>query len=171
MPDKLDEGERHTRRLWPILAAPGVFWLIALFLVPFYAVMAVAFSGVIDIYGEPIPAWNPLDWQFATFQDVLTDSISGAFQAVWLRTFYYCFWALIICVVDRIPGRVLHRPVGREASWSHPGSHPGAVVDQLHHPDAGLDQPLARRRVRQRLPGIVRDRARSNGCRATRSRS
>ena len=70
---------------------------------PFYAVMAVAFSGVIDIYGEPIPAWNPLDWQFATFRQVLNDSISGAFQAVWLRTFYYCFWALIICVVIGYP--------------------------------------------------------------------
>jgi ABC-type spermidine/putrescine transport system permease subunit I len=98
-----EDGDRRTRRLWPILAAPGVFWLIALFLVPFYAVMAVAFSGVIDIYGEPIPAWNPLDWQFATFQNVVTDSISGSFQAVWVRTAYYCLWALLICVVVGYP--------------------------------------------------------------------
>jgi len=103
VPDKRQDGERATRRLWPLLAAPGVFWLIALFLVPFYAVMAVAFSGVIDIYGEPIPAWNPLDWQFETFKTVLTDSISGSFQAVWLRTFYYCFWALLICVAIGYP--------------------------------------------------------------------
>ena len=60
--------DRATRRLWPALALPGTFWLIALFLVPFYAVMAVAFSGHINIFGEPIPAWNPLDWEFATFQ-------------------------------------------------------------------------------------------------------
>ena len=103
MPDKHDDADRGTRRLWPILAAPGVLWLLALFLVPFYAVMAVAFSGVIDIYGEPIPAWNPLDWQFATFRGVLTDSISGSFQAVWLRTAYYSFWALLICVAVGYP--------------------------------------------------------------------
>jgi ABC-type spermidine/putrescine transport system permease subunit I len=89
--------------LWPLLAAPGVFWLLALFVVPFYAVMAVAFSGTIDIYGEPIPAWNPLDWQFHTFTDVLTDSLSGSFQAVWVRTGVYCLWALLICVLVGYP--------------------------------------------------------------------
>ena len=47
---------RATRRLWPALALPGTLWLIALFLVPIYAVMAVAFSGSINIFGEPIPA-------------------------------------------------------------------------------------------------------------------
>ena len=40
---------------------------------PFYAVMAVAFSGNINIFSEPIPAWNPLDWEFATFKQVVTE--------------------------------------------------------------------------------------------------
>jgi ABC-type spermidine/putrescine transport system permease subunit I len=86
-----------TRRLWPILAAPGTLWLIALFVVPFYAVMAVAFSGSINIYGEPIPAWNPLDWDFATFNGVVVDSVNGIFTDVWIRTAMYSFWALVIC--------------------------------------------------------------------------
>jgi ABC-type spermidine/putrescine transport system permease subunit I len=103
VPDKAGGHERVTRRLWPLLAAPGVFWLVALFVVPFYAVMAVAFSGTIDIYGEPIPAWNPLDWQFATFAGVVSDSVSGPFQAVWVRTGIYCLWALVICVVVGYP--------------------------------------------------------------------
>ena len=47
---------------------------------PFYAVMAVAFSGNINLFGEPIPAWNPLDWQFATFTQVVSDSVSGPLQ-------------------------------------------------------------------------------------------
>ena len=51
-------------RRWPCRAP---FWLVALFVVPFYAIMAVAFSGYINVFGEPIPAWNPLDWDFATF--------------------------------------------------------------------------------------------------------
>jgi spermidine/putrescine transport system permease protein len=84
--------------LWPALALPGTLWLVALFLVPIYAVMAVAFSGTINLFGEPIPAWNPLDWQFATFNDVVTESISGAYRAVWVRTAIYTVFALVICV-------------------------------------------------------------------------
>jgi ABC-type spermidine/putrescine transport system permease subunit I len=90
--------ERATRRLWPALALPGTLWLVALFLVPIYAVMAVAFSGNINIFGEPLPAWNPLDWQFATFNEVVRESISGSYRAVWIRTAIYTVCALVICV-------------------------------------------------------------------------
>ena len=94
---------RATRWLWPALALPGTFWLVALFLVPFYAVMAVAFGGSTNIFGEPIPAWNPLDWQFATFGQVLSDSVSGPYRAVWLRTALYTGSALLICVLVGYP--------------------------------------------------------------------
>jgi ABC-type spermidine/putrescine transport system permease subunit I len=94
---------RATRRLWPALALPGTLWLIALFLVPIYAVMAVAFSGSINLFGEPIPAWNPLDWTFVTFNQVFADSISGPYRDVWIRTATYTFWALLICVVVGYP--------------------------------------------------------------------
>jgi ABC-type spermidine/putrescine transport system permease subunit I len=90
--------DRATRRLWPALALPGTLWLVALFLVPIYAVMAVAFSGNINLFGEPIPAWNPLDWQFATFNEVVRESISGSYRAVWTRTAVYTACALVICV-------------------------------------------------------------------------
>lgn len=103
MPDTDLRHDRATRRLWPALALPGTFWLIALFVVPFYAVMAVAFSGTINIYGEPIPAWNPLHWEFSTFNTVVQDSISGPYREVWRRTAEYCFWALIICVAVGYP--------------------------------------------------------------------
>ena len=89
--------------MWPALALPGTVWLIALFLVPFYAVMAVAFSGYINVFGEPIPAWNPLNWQFDTFQQVVTESVSGEYQTVWVRTGIYTLLALAICVVVGYP--------------------------------------------------------------------
>jgi ABC-type spermidine/putrescine transport system permease subunit I len=98
VPDAKTGHDRVTKRLWPALALPGTLWLIALFLVPFYAVMAVAFSGNINIFGEPVPAWNPLDWQFETFRLVLSESISGTYQPVWIRTALYTFWALVICI-------------------------------------------------------------------------
>jgi ABC-type spermidine/putrescine transport system permease subunit I len=98
VPERKTGHDRVTQRLWPTLAAPGVLWLFALFLVPFYAVMAVAFSGTIDIFGQPIPAWNPFNWQFGTFTGVVRESISGDYRESWLRTGYYSFWALVICV-------------------------------------------------------------------------
>jgi ABC-type spermidine/putrescine transport system permease subunit I len=95
--------DRATRRLWPALALPGTFWLIALFLIPIYAVMAVAFSGSINIFGEPVPAWNPLDWKYGTFRQVISDSVSGPYQEVWIRTGVYSLLALAICVVIGYP--------------------------------------------------------------------
>lgn len=103
MADPTADRDRATRRLWPALALPGTFWLVALFLVPFYAVMAVAFGGSTNIFGEPIPAWNPLDWQFATFAEVLSDSVSGPYRAVWVRTALYTGGALLICVAVGYP--------------------------------------------------------------------
>jgi spermidine/putrescine transport system permease protein len=101
--DRQTTHERATRRLWPALALPGTVWLIALFVVPTYAVMAVAFSGYINVFGEPIPAWNPLDWQFTTFLDVLSESISGTYREVWIRTGLYTVLSLAICVVVGYP--------------------------------------------------------------------
>lgn len=103
MADPPVDHRRVTRRLWPALALPGTLWLVALFLVPVYAVMAVAFSGNINLFGEPIPAWSPLDWQFATFTQVLSDSVSGPYRAVWLRTALYTGSALLICIAVGYP--------------------------------------------------------------------
>lgn len=103
MPDQARGQDRATRRLWPTLALPGTVWLIALFLVPFYAVMAVAFSGSIDIFGQPIPVWNPLNWDFSTFNQVVTASVTGEFQPVWIRTAIYTVVALGICVAVGYP--------------------------------------------------------------------
>jgi ABC-type spermidine/putrescine transport system permease subunit I len=101
--DSPADHRRTTRRLWPALALPGTLWLVALFLVPVYAVMAVAFSGNINLFGEPIPAWSPLDWQFTTFTQVLTESVSGSYRAVWLRTATYTGIALLICALVGYP--------------------------------------------------------------------
>lgn len=89
--------------MWPVLALPGTLWLIALFLVPFYAVMAVAFSGSINVFGEPIPAWNPFQWQLDTFTSVLSASVTGEYRSVWIRTGVYTALALSVCVAVGYP--------------------------------------------------------------------
>jgi ABC-type spermidine/putrescine transport system permease subunit I len=97
---RFDHG---TRRLWPIFAAPGTLWLILLFVVPFYGIFAVAFGGVNFVFNTPIPAWNPLHWQFTLFGQVVEASLTGQFSGVWLRTFEYVFASLVVCVAVGYP--------------------------------------------------------------------
>ena len=51
----------HSRWTWRLLALPGVAWLSIFFLVAFYAVVCVAFGNE-NTLSEPVPFWNPLDW-------------------------------------------------------------------------------------------------------------
>jgi len=53
----------YRRWLWPSFSFPGVLWLIVLFVVPFYAVLAVSLGTVDPILFQPVPIWNPLEWR------------------------------------------------------------------------------------------------------------
>ena len=92
-----------TRFLWPSLAVPGTAWLVALFVVPFYGIMAVAFSSQLDILGQPIPAWNPLDWDFTVMGQVIEQSFDGAYRSAWEHTFVYTALAMSLCVLVGYP--------------------------------------------------------------------
>ena len=97
------QRDRSTRFLWPSLAIPGTVWLIVLFVVPFYGIMAIAFSDGFDILGQPIPAWNPLTWNFAVMGDVIEQSITGFYQSAWINTFAYSAVAMAICILVGYP--------------------------------------------------------------------
>ncbi|HVM83608.1 MAG TPA: ABC transporter permease, partial [Candidatus Binatia bacterium] len=76
-------------------AVPGVLWLILLFLVPFYAVIGVAFGGVDPIFMNAVPNWNPADWQFDSMLTTLGGFLPGnQYWAVLLRTTVYVALAL-----------------------------------------------------------------------------
>ena len=67
-----------TRRwFWPSFAFPGAIWLVLFFLVPTYAVVAVAFGTVDPIFQQPVPIWNPLHWQFGGMRSVLSGLLFG----------------------------------------------------------------------------------------------
>jgi spermidine/putrescine transport system permease protein len=89
--------------LWPALAAPGVVWLIALFVVPFYGIMAVAFGRLDPIFGNAVPVWNPLEWDFTSFGNVLERVLTAELGRVFLRTFLYVVAALAICFLIGYP--------------------------------------------------------------------
>jgi spermidine/putrescine transport system permease protein len=94
-----------TRRwFWPSFALPGAAWLVLLFLVPTYAVVAVAFGTVDPIFQNPVPIWNPLHWQFSTMRSVLADLEPGrVFWIVFVRTFAYVAISLAGCLAIGYP--------------------------------------------------------------------
>jgi ABC-type spermidine/putrescine transport system permease subunit I len=81
------------RWLWPGFALPGVVWLIILFVTPLYAIMAMAMGTSDPVFGDTLPVWNPLRWDFATFGDVLGELFTGQLGVVFLRTLVYVFVA------------------------------------------------------------------------------
>ena len=95
-------GQR--RWYYPALAAPGIIWLILLFVLPFYAIAAVAFGTRDQIFALPIPAWNPLEWQFDTFTSTASEFLtSGGIQAQFIRTIVYVVVSVSICLVVGYP--------------------------------------------------------------------
>ena len=94
------------QRAWhyPALAAPGIVWLLLLFIAPFYAIAAVAFGGRDEIFALPIPAWNPLEWRFETFAETARElTVSGGLQAQFLRTCAYVAIAVGLCLLVGYP--------------------------------------------------------------------
>jgi ABC-type spermidine/putrescine transport system permease subunit I len=76
-------GSRWT---WRLVALPGVVWLSVFFLCAFYTVMAVAFGNQ-DTLSQPVPHWNPLDWNVGYILDMLRNVWHGGpFWTVSLRT-------------------------------------------------------------------------------------
>jgi ABC-type spermidine/putrescine transport system permease subunit I len=95
-------GQR--RWYYPALAAPGIAWLVLLFILPFYAIAAVAFGTRDQIFALPIPAWNPLEWQFDTFRSTSAGLFSSTgLQAQFLRTLVYVTISVAICLVVGYP--------------------------------------------------------------------
>ena len=108
----------YRRWLWPGFALPGVVWLIVLFVVPFYAVVAVAFGTVDPILSQPVPIWNPLEWNAGWMLEVL-DRLApgGSFWDVAVRTIEYVAVALGLSLLIGYPvAYYIARHAGRTKS-------------------------------------------------------
>ena len=93
----------HRNAFWGVLSLPGVAWLLALFVVPFYAVAAVAFGRVDPILRTADPVWSPLAWKFSAFGKVLDRIFGGDLGGVVVRTFAYVGGALALCCLVGYP--------------------------------------------------------------------
>jgi spermidine/putrescine transport system permease protein len=104
MPTPSGDIVGQRRWYWPAFAAPGLIWLVLLFLTPFYAIMAVAFGGIDQIFAAPVPAWNPADWSFTNFGAVLREILSGGqLQTVFERTIVYIVISVAACITIGYP--------------------------------------------------------------------
>src|SRR5580698_5373742 len=105
MAGRNDTYDRRNRGLWIGLATPGVIWLIVLFVVPFYVMLAVAGGGVNEFFQTVVPIWNPLHWSSWNFSAVWRDIFgSGAFiGSPALRTVIYTAVATAITLAIAYP--------------------------------------------------------------------
>ena len=93
-------GSRWT---WRFLALPGVAWLGIFFLVAFYAVLCVAFGNQ-DTLSQPVPFWNPLDWNTGYVVDVLRNFWEGGqFLTVSIRTLEFVAIAMALALAIGYP--------------------------------------------------------------------
>ena len=108
-------GSRWT---WRLVALPGVVWLTLFFLVAFYAVLAVAFGNQ-DTLSQPVPHWNPLEWNVGYVGDMLDNLFSGGpFWTVSLRTIEFVALAVGLSLLIGYPvAYFTARHAGRWRGW------------------------------------------------------
>ena len=108
MPTNLASGAEYAtvgqkRWVWPGFALPGVLWLILLFLVPFYAVFAIAMGQIDPILQRATPEWNPFYWDLTVMGEAFAELFGGQLGVIALRTLAYVFLASLICVLVGYP--------------------------------------------------------------------
>jgi ABC-type spermidine/putrescine transport system permease subunit I len=101
-----DRGWRgRTSLVWPLLALPGTLWVALLFVAPLYVVLAILFGGVDPILRQPVPVWNPVEWDVTQLRFVW-DHIAGAdafFRPALVRTVVYVGLASLLCLLMAYP--------------------------------------------------------------------
>jgi ABC-type spermidine/putrescine transport system permease subunit I len=87
------------------LAAPGIIWLAVLFIVPFYAVLAIAMGKLDVLFESPVPVWNPLQWSSENVIDVWHDLFGSAAFAgpIVVRTIAYVAIAAALSLLIAYP--------------------------------------------------------------------
>jgi spermidine/putrescine transport system permease protein len=97
---------RGRRNLfWVALAAPGMLWLVLLFIVPFYAVLAIAMGQLNRLYETPVAVWNPFGWSLANVISVGKDIAGSTSFAgpIIVRTIVYVAVASLLCLLIGYP--------------------------------------------------------------------
>jgi len=95
---------RYPRWFWAAFGAPGLVWVALFFVIPVYTILAIAMGQPDPIFQDPIPEWNPLQWDVGAFETVFSGFGPGeAFYVVFLRTFAYVAIALALSLAIGYP--------------------------------------------------------------------
>ena len=130
-------------------SAPGLLFLGVFFLVAFYAVVAVGMGNVTTLF-EPVPHWNPLDWNVgyllagarATSRPAARRGRSSCGRSL------YVVVAMTLSLLIGYPvAYYAARHAGRWRGLDPRAARP-AVLDHLPHADVRLDEPARVRRLR-----------------------
>jgi spermidine/putrescine transport system permease protein len=104
MPTPTGSVVGQQRWYYPAMAVPGIVWLLVLFVLPFYAIAAVAFGGLDPIFGGTAPTWNPLEWDFTAFRAVIEEIVSGGpARVLFIRTLVYISISVTLCLLVGYP--------------------------------------------------------------------
>jgi len=97
--------EKKKNGFWIALAAPGIIWLVLLFVVPFYAVLAIAMGKLDQLFESPVAVWNPFAWSSENVIDVSRDLVGSAAFAgpIVVRTVVYVAIASLLCLLIGYP--------------------------------------------------------------------
>jgi ABC-type spermidine/putrescine transport system permease subunit I len=100
-----DRRAQPTRLFWVLLALPGILWLAVLFIVPFYAVLAMGEGKLNVLYESPVAVYNPLHWSSANLSNVMHDLFgAGSFAGpIALRTIIYVALASALSLLIGYP--------------------------------------------------------------------
>src|SRR6185436_11519426 len=96
--------QESNTRLWMVLAAPGIGWLLLFFLAPLYVVLAIVFGQIDPLFRTAVPVWNPLEWNGDQFTYVLTRiGPGGVYFPALVRTVIYVGAASVLCLAIAFP--------------------------------------------------------------------
>ncbi len=95
------EGAQLPRWYWPSFTAPGLIWLLVMFVLPFYVVVSVAFGTVDPLFRTPLPVYQPWWWSFSTFSTTLQKFYVGhhIYLGPFVRTLEYVALSSLLCLV------------------------------------------------------------------------
>lgn len=106
------------RWIWRVVSAPGLLFLGVFFLVAFYTVVAVGMGNVTTLF-EPVPYWNPLDWNVGYITQALQDlAPGGQTWPVVVRTILYIAIAMTLSLLIGYP--VAYYAARYAGRWSGP---------------------------------------------------
>ncbi len=92
--------EQKTKKngFYVVLAVPGVLWLLLLFIVPFYAVLAIAMGKLDRLFESPVAVWNPFEWSSSNVINVARDLAGSTSFAgpIVIRTVVYVAIAALL---------------------------------------------------------------------------